>query len=239
MTIPSPDVSVTVLEGPALNQAVASLQTDALASPLWASLTASGYSPQLASAGGATITQPGRDRGYTYVSVPFATPQGATARLVWDDVLGEPRAAYGVPTPGAGTVTRVDVHQNVGGQVTLTNTLVRGAGRDVEMQDATGHLLQMFPFSQPPAATPGAPIAAAITDCSICQTVVDILYGVVACGGIAQYFLCNFVCDLIVGPVTVGTGAVLCAIACGILVGLCCYLSGNALRQAACMTWCH
>jgi uncharacterized membrane protein len=238
MTTPIPDISVTVLEGPALDDAVTSLHTDPAASPLWESLTASGYSPQLASAGGATVTQQSRGRGYSYISIPFATPQGATARLVWDDLMGGPRAAYGLPTTEAGSLTRVDVHQSVNDQVQLTNSLVRGTGQDVELLDATGHLLQVFPFGQPPQTSAGAAIAAAVSDCSICQTVVDILYGVVACGGVAQYFLCNFVCDVVIGLPTAGIGAVICAIACGILVGLCCYLTGNALKQAACKTWC-
>jgi hypothetical protein len=235
MTTPSPDVSVTTLEGAALDDAVTGLQTGPASAALWENLTASGYAPQLDQAAGAQVTQHSQGRGYTYVSVPFATAQGALARLVWDDLMGEPRAAYGLLTAAGGAVTRVDVQQSVGGRVQQTNSLVRRTNQDVDLLDASGHTLQMYPVGEvPQGAVAGVAVAEAISGCSVCQALVDILFGVVACGGIAQYFICDVICT----GLTAGTGIVICSIACGIFVGLCCYVGGILLKDVTCETWC-
>lgn len=233
MTTPSSDIGVTMLAGAALDAAIASVQTGPAAASLWQDLRASGYSPQLSYAAGAKVAQHSTGRGYTYVSVPFANAKGATARLVWDDVMGSPRAAYGLPAVSGGSVSRVDVHQDVNGRVQHAYSLVRDTAQDVELQDGTGHVLQRFPISQLSQRTGG--LAAEVSaSCSACEVLVDILYGVVACGGVAQYFLCELVCSALTALV----GAVLCAIACGVFVGLCCYLSGNLLKQVTCESWC-
>jgi hypothetical protein len=148
--------------------------------------------------------------------------------------MGEPRTAYGLATREGDVLTRVDVHQVVSGHVERTNSLVRQSNSDVEVTNAAGHVIQMFPLGNVVPGTGTAGAEAGVSDCSICQVVVDILYGVVACGGVAQYFICLFVC----AGFTVGVGVPICAIACGVLVGLCCYLSGNLLKELACKTWC-
>jgi hypothetical protein len=235
MTTPSPAASVALLEGQALDQAIAGLETDDGSSALWHNLTSSGYSPQIDSAAGARITLQGPDSGYTYLSLPFISAQGTAARLVWDNLRGESRTCYGVTTLQGGKVARVDVHEVVNGQVTHTYVLARQPNQDVNVMDATGNVIQVVPFgSLTPPASQAALAEAASTGCTFCQWLVTILADIIDCGSVFNYLLCNFVCD----TATLAVDAALCNIICNVYVGLVCLATGVILNELVCYPYC-
>ncbi len=241
-TTPTPDVTVELLEGTALDNAIANLEQHPASSALWQHLTGSDYVPDYSAASGAHATSQSRGRSYTYVSLPFISAQGATAHLVWDDLMVDPRAAYGLEVRRGDALTRVDVYQAPGGQVQRTHSLVQRPNKDVDILDAAGHRLQTVPLSQvqagaAPGAAPGV-VPEAWTACQICQLIVNGLWNIITCGAIFEYFVCLWGCAAIVGPATVGTGAAICGIVCGIIAGLVCWLSEIGAESIICRTWC-
>jgi hypothetical protein len=235
MTTPLPSVNVVVLESSALDVAIASLERHPASSALWEHLRARGFSPQLTAATGARIAHLSLGRGYTYLSLPFVSAQGQTARLVWDDLMGDARAGYGLAVRAGGVLSQVDVHQVVNGVVGRTHRLVRRPDQNVEVVDSTGHTLETIPHRQAPQTGPVAEVTwdAATAGCGTCQTLVDLIFGVVACGGFFQYWYCDMFCT----GLTAGQ-LVFCSIACGIFIGLICWVGGEVLKAAVCHPWC-
>jgi hypothetical protein len=235
MTTPSPAASVALLDGQALDQAIAGLETDAESSALWDNLTSSGYSPQMESAAGARITLQSPESGYTYLSLSFISAEGTAARLVWDNLRGQSRTCYGVTTLQGDNPAQVDVHEVVNGQVTHTYTLARQPNRDVNVMDATGHVIQVVPFgSMTPPVGEAALAEAASTGCTFCQWLVTILADIIDCGSVFNYLLCNFVCD----TATLGVDVALCNIICNVYVGLVCLATGIILNELVCYPYC-
>ncbi len=231
MATPIPDISVETLSGPELQAAIDGLKTGPQSSVLWEHLVSTSYQPHTDAAAGARVTQHSRARSYTYLTLPFVSAQGTTARLVWDDVLGHIRTGFGLPVQAADVLARVDVHEVVNGAVAHTQSLVRRPNQDVEVLDAQGRVIQTVPHDRLGPAQ-AVTVEEAISDCTLCQGAVDVLIGVVGCS-IGQYFLCDWVC---IG-VTAGNVPI-CQILCGIMVGLVCWIGGNALKTAVCQPWC-
>lgn len=227
---------VELLTGTALADTIERVRTSPRSSALWADLERHGYSPQLDVAHGAHVVFSDSGESFSQVSIPFTTAEHETARLVWDNVRGQERTAYGLHRRSGERLNEIRIHEPVDGQVEHTLSLVRQANNDLDLVDARGHHVQTIPAHKladlPGTGSTATRLTVDAGACDFCGRVVDILLGVVACS-IWGYFVCDASCT----GLTAGNLA-LCSIVCGIVVALVCYVAGEIIKAMACQPWC-
>ncbi|HEY6791526.1 MAG TPA: hypothetical protein VI365_29865 [Trebonia sp.] len=244
----APQATIQAHDGPVLATVIQQTFAKEAVSALHADLLARGFQINEASAKSATVTITQTGETYTYLTVPFVAAAGVqniaaeAGLLVWDNAKGQDRSAHGIIHYEGGFAISVDVYDYGANGVTLMSTLEASATA-IRVLDATGRVLQDSEFALRATRNPASEVefrrtlsllpADAASDCQLCGTIVDLLYGVLL-GSVLGYFLC-LTTGVPGGPV----GVAIMAIVCSAIVALVLYVPAAEIKEIVCEPWCE